>query len=373
MNNYFSNIKEIYDSVTDLLVKGLPEEALTHIENSSPEIRDYTIMTYLKGVCYQETGHYDKAEESFRRVIIQDPGFISAAEALLYMRDNHLSDGEKRYLAELISMGKYESETLKELRKSLTDTEPVMLSEFVPEEEPVIESDRELPSENNENEISLDDIHPEEPMAYDDFIFKPVSDHKPDQTPQEADKPEEEAAEPIDLTGKEGDLKELFDSLNAETAIEESVLKETGEKEFVEKGPEPDEPVTSIDDIHLSPEEEAELQREEDMDDGELLSDSEEADKLKDLLRTLHDRKQKDIESEDSETGSIEDDNDDVAGPFDTLTMAKVYLKQGAYASALRILKLLKKNTTESDKLNDIDLVMESVLEGLKTEKTEQQ
>jgi|GEM_PF-1778060 len=353
MNNYFSNIKEIYDSVVDLLEKGLPEEALNQISGSFPEIRDQTIMTYLKGVCYQETGHYDLAEESYRRVILQDPGFISAAEALLYMRDNHLSDGEKAYLCELINMVKPESETLKEICRNLMDTAPVLLSEFVPVDEHKETPVQDFIIESVEEEISLDGFTPKSPMSDEELIFKPVAEKIADQTREGLENPDDEVDESIDLTGKEGDLKELFDTLNAES--------ETAE-------PEEEEPLTSIDNIHLSPEEEAELEREDDMEEVEFLSGKEEANKLKELLRTLHDRKQKDIEEEDVETGSLDEKKDDVTGPFDTLTMARVYLKQGAFSSALRILKLLKKNVTDSHKLTEIDTVMESVLEGIKSE-----
>jgi tetratricopeptide (TPR) repeat protein len=376
MNNYFSNIKEIYDSVGDLLEKGLPEEALNRITGSSPEIKNQTIITYLMGVCYQETGHYDQAEESFRRVIQQDPGFISAAEALIYMNDNHLSDGEKRYLCELISMAKPDSQTLKEIRQKLLDVEPVFLSDFVPSEEEKTTADEKpdfVPDivPEGEEEISLDDITPQSPISDEDFIFKPVSEPKSEQSAREPENPEEEAGEDIDLTGKEGDLKKLFDSLNAASEMDESKDNEPEIEELEEEETDIEEPITSIENIHLSPEEEAELEREDEMEDVELLSASEEGDKLKDLLRTLHERKQKDIEEEDTETGNPEEENDDVAGPFDTLTMARVYLKQGAYSSALRILKLLKKNETDSDKLIEIDMVMKSALEGLKTEKSE--
>lgn len=366
MNDYFSNIKEIYDSVGNLLEKGLPEEALNCIKASSPEIRDQTVMTYLKGVCYQETGHYDRAEESFRRVILQDPGFVAAAEALLYMNDNHLTDGEKQYLCELISMGKAESDTLKELRSKLLYTEPVLLSEYVPVEKIKEETIQNSITESEEKEISLDDISAKPSMSDEDFIFKPVSEPKSAEKTDVSENSEEESDEPIDLTGKEGDLKELFDSLNADSAHGEQQINEPDPEEFNEE-----ESITSIENIHLSPEEEAELEREDNMEEVELLSGSKEADKLKELLRTLHDRKQKDIE-EDAETGTHGEENDQVAGPFDTLTMANVYLKQGAYSSALRILKLLKKSETDPDKLNEIDIVMKSALEGLKTEKNGQ-
>jgi hypothetical protein len=50
--------------------------------------------------------------------------------------------------------------------------------------------------------------------------------------------------------------------------------------------------------------------------------------------------------------------------------MAKVYYKQGAYTSALRILQMLKKSTSDDTKLKEIETLVDKVQEKIEAEKT---
>ncbi len=363
MNGYMERIYDTYKSVGDLLEKGLADQGLHLIKRVSPDIRDHVIVRYLKGVCQQESGSFEMAEYYFRGVIQDDPGFIAAAEALLYMSDNTLTDGEKAYLCELIAMMKPESGSLKDIRKNLggASPEPLAIREK-PEEiteilHPKVASEITEPKEKPVKEETL------HPASGKSSILQKIQEKKNTGVSQKMDhEPEQKSAE--EKTSYLGDI--LVD-LKKKESPRNSI------KHAVEDHPEEEDISGSIMDIHLSPEEEAEIEREERLEESELLADSEEATKLKDLLKTLHERKHRDIE-EDKSAVQAETQNEaeeENTGPFDTLTMARVYYKQGACSSALRILSLLKKNTSNDNKLKEIESLTTMVREKIEAEKME--
>ncbi|HAE87380.1 TPA: hypothetical protein DCG86_05085 [Candidatus Marinimicrobia bacterium] len=355
MNTYLDRIRDTYQTVGNLLEKGLAVEGLNIMKYIPADIRDHVVIRYLKGVCQQESGAAEMAEYYFRSVIHEDPGFISAAEALLYMRDNMLTDGEKAYLCELIGWMKPDSDSLEDIRDSLAGVapEPLKLHEKPEETSSILHS-----------HTGMDKTEPkkEEEASEEIPIFQKI----------QGDKSETSSDKVPDFTVKTPEKEK--NSYLGDILID--LKKKASDKETHKPDPpqkvdeEEKEPIL---DIHLSPEEEAEIEREEELEESELLSDSEEASKLKELLKTLHERKHRDIEDqspESTETASQEEDLE-AAGPFDTLTMAKVYFKQGAYSSALRILGLLKKSTSDNTKLKEIETLADKVREKIEAEKAE--
>jgi len=355
MNTYMDRIHETYRTIGDLLEKGLADQGLNVIKHVPADIRDHVVIRYLNGVCQQESGAAEMAEYYFRSVIHEDSGFISAAEALLYMQDNMLTDWEKAYLCELIGWMKPDSGSLKDIRENLAGVapEPLKLHEK-PEETPSILHSR--PGISQTKPEKQEEASEEAP------ILQTIQGEK---TKTPSDKAEESPAETPDKE-KSSYLGDILIDLKKKASE-----KETQKPEKPRKGDEEEkEPAL---DIHLSPEEEAEIEREEKLEESELLADSEEASKLKDLLKTLHERKHRDIEDQrpESTEAAFQEDDLETAGPFDTLTMAKVYFKQGAYSSALRILRLLKKSTSDDAKLKEIETLTDRVREKIEAEKSE--
>jgi len=353
MHTYMDRIHEIYKSVGHFLEKGLADQGLNLIKHVTADIRDHVVIRYLNGVCQQESGASEMAEYYFRNVIHEDPGFVSAAEALLYMRDNMLSDGEKAYLCELIGMIKPETASLKEIRKSLAEItpEPLKLHEKPEEVSRILHSHSSTDQKEREKQP---EPSKENPILHTITLEKTKSVSDSTRTSPEDMPAREESSYLGDILV---DLKKKVSE------------KETRKPEMPQK----DEEKESALDIHLSPEEEAEIEREEKLEERELLADSEEASKLKDLLKTLHERKHRDIEDQRPENlaETSNEENREMSGPFDTLTMARVYFKQGAYSSALRILGLLKKSTSDEKKLKEIESLMNKVREKIESEKAE--
>jgi tetratricopeptide (TPR) repeat protein len=371
MSGYLRAIHDTYKSVGSFLDKGLPDEGLSLIKKVSPEIQDNVIITYLKGVCLQETGHYEMAEEIFRQVIIEDPGFIVAAEALLYMHDNHLENGEKAYLCNLISMEKPESQSLREIGKNLEHVKPASLkprktvsddaytrSDLFVKKESITKQEESSEFEyiqNIEKKEEFEESSEESPILKSVEGNRSASPNATESTEKHPGFSEKEEDFPGDL---------LVDLTNKDVERKNKLQQE--------KEPEQEKSFETLPDIHLSPEEEAEIEREERLEESELLADSKEASKLKDLLKTLHERKHKDIEDDPGEKKAMTpEESGEGKEPFNTLTMARVYYKQGAYSSALKILRFLKKNTTDSGKQKEIEELIKTVNEKIEAEKTE--
>jgi tetratricopeptide (TPR) repeat protein len=371
MSGYLRAIHDTYKSVGSFLDKGLPDEGLSLIKKVSPEIQDNVIITYLKGVCLQETGHYEMAEEIFRQVIIEDPGFIVAAEALLYMHDNHLENGEKAYLCNLISMEKPESQSLREIGKNLEHVKPASLkprktvsddaytrSDLFVKKESITKQEESSEFEyiqNIEKKEEFEESSEESPILKSVEGNRSASPKATESTEKHPGFSEKEEDFPGDL---------LVDLTNKDVERKNKLQQE--------KEPEQEKSFETLPDIHLSPEEEAEIEREERLEESELLADSKEASKLKDLLKTLHERKHKDIEDDPGEKKAMTpEESGEGKEPFNTLTMARVYYKQGAYSSALKILRFLKKNTTDSGKQKEIEELIKTVNEKIEAEKTE--
>jgi len=354
MSTYMDRIHDTYQTISNLLEKGLADQGLNIIKHLPADMQDHVVIRYLNGVCQQESGAPEIAEYYFRRVIHEDPGFISAAEALLYMRENMLTDGEKAYLCELIGWMKPDSGSLKDIRKSLAAIAPEPLKLH------------EKPEETSSILYARNGINQTKPATQEQ-----ASEEVPILHTIQEDKTETSSANagesPVETPDKEkssylGDILIDLKKKTSEKEIHKPAIPQKGDEE----GKEP------VLDIHLSLEEEAEIKREEKLEESELLADSEEASRLKDLLKTLHERKQRDIEDQrpESTETTFQEENLETAGPFDTLTMAKVYYKQGAYTSALRILQMLKKSTSDDTKLKEIETLVDKVQEKIEAEKT---
>lgn len=328
-------IHDIYTSVSNLLEKGLAKQGLSLLKTVSPSLQNHPIIQYLKGVCQQEIGDYDSAENYFRTVIHNDPTFLSAVEALLYMPDNSLTQGEEAYLCELVAMLKPESPSLTEIRESLQNVIPEPLALH------------ENPEETQEN------------------VYTPSEMFQKGTSTEQTNIDQSEQSEESILKGIDKKVSEREKSYKDDVARSQVSQFSKNGKDTLS-----DEKKVSMENIHLSPEEKAVLEQEQGMKENEFLANSEETEKLKDLLKTLHERKQKDIEDiEPSRESSLQNEgNEKELGPFDTITMARIYFQQGACSSALRILTLLKKNTTDEQKLQEIESLFQKVQEKIEME-----
>jgi len=95
-------IQDLYQQVKEQLNQGNAQDAKDLLDKVPLDSSDNLFVEYLQGVCEQELGNIDRAKKRFQYVVSVDPSFVAAAEALVHMDPENISEGELKYLYQLI-------------------------------------------------------------------------------------------------------------------------------------------------------------------------------------------------------------------------------------------------------------------------------
>ena len=124
-------IQDLYAQVKEQLSQGNAKDAKDLLDRVPLDSSDNLFVEYLQGVCEQELGNLDRAKKRFKYVVSVDPTFVAAAEALVHMDPESISEGELKYLYQLIIAEKPRvSQQIASFMMRHHDTAPVVPVEY---------------------------------------------------------------------------------------------------------------------------------------------------------------------------------------------------------------------------------------------------
>ncbi len=407
-----SEIRNLYDQVKEFLDQGAPTEAKQLLDAVPLDSSDDLMIEYLQGVCEQELGNHDRAIKRFSYVISMEPSFTTAAEALIHLHPESLTEGQLKYLYELIMAEKprvsQQTSAFLQIHEEL-DPEPLMdfsknqtstatdteRSDDHFADSSLTASEPAEGSDGAENHDLLNE-RTQEAMDDPDSLIDPMfAEHRTGEAAPEA----ENAVEEVPVMAEETTDIDLQSEVETEAVVEEEMtaaaeselpVEEDVAVEAVEAGESEEGPAVAEEEAEPIPEAAAEA---DDLPDEtpseeeitvaavpEVKKDA--APKKKATPKAAPAKKEAEAAAEKTDTASPEADEDarEASGSgrisieenkltgerivrVETFTMAEIYIKQGLYHEALQILTKLREKAEDTEKIDDTIHKVTQILE----------